>query len=180
MTAHKIESTVESYSKQMHAGVFFLAILSYGTKLDDEMVVLGTDCLQVEISNLVRFFYAPACPSLKGIPKIFLINACSSTRLDQYHARLKAPSSGDIDARAHDVLASAGDIVIVYSSTKGNTGRGSHFAQEFINATVAAEPAASFAEIMHEVKQNMSDKSGQQTVEVLDGLSRTQEYHITR
>ena len=80
LTAQEMTTVVRSYSTMQHEGVFFLIILSHGTLLENIEAVAGTDGESVTIHQLKTFFHANNCPSLRGVPKIFFIDACRGSQ----------------------------------------------------------------------------------------------------
>ena len=101
-TAEKMKSTAEDYSHMTHSGVFFLIILSHGGEGD---VVYGTDGNEVEVHQLKELFYARNCPSLAGIPKIFMIDACRGSRNEGVRSS----------------VTNSADVYTIFASTRGTT-----------------------------------------------------------
>lgn len=54
------------------ADALIVTVLSHGGK----GAVYGTDGREISITDMATIFYSGNCPSLKGKPKIFLIEAC--------------------------------------------------------------------------------------------------------
>ena len=82
LTAAEMKSTVKAYSAMEHTGAFFLIISSHGGEGD---VVYGTDGGTVAVHDLQERFYATNCPSLAGIPKVFVIDASRGMEKERIH-----------------------------------------------------------------------------------------------
>ena len=163
LTAEKMKSTAEGYSHMTHSGVFFLIILSHGGEGD---VVYGTDGKKVEVHQLKEFFYARNCPSLAGIPKVFMIDACWGSRNEEVRSS----------------VTNSDDVYTIFASTRGTTAgtelvQGSHLTRNFFNVVTKADPDKKFEEIMIEVKIRIHN-TRRQTVETNSTL--TKYYYIKR
>lgn len=193
LIAQEMIRKVESYSKMQHKGVFFLIILSHGTLVNNKDAVLGTDGEAVEIHYLESFFHATNCPSLHGVPKIFLIDACRGGKKEKGFTPKLTQSGGITTKSSATSLTSltnttsgtdSGHFVIVYASTYGNVAyyarnRGSHLTQTFVRVTTEASPDKTFTKIIQEVKARIQRSvHGHQTVESVDRLTR--DYFIKR
>ena len=190
LTGNEIIRKVESYGKMQHEGVFFLIILSHGTLVNNRDAVLGTDSESVEIHYLESFFHGTNCPSLHGVPKIFLIDACRGSQ----HEKVFKPKTAVSMATKSSCTSSSrpdspvpgtdsGHFVIVYASTYGNvaftnTHGGSHLTQTFVRVTTEASSDKSFTKIIQEVKARVQRSNVHQTVESVDRL--TSDYFIKR
>ena len=178
LTAEKMKYTTEGYSHMTHSGVFFLIILSHGGEGD---VVYGTDGNEVEVHQLKELFYATKCPSLAGIPKIFMIDACRGSRNERVY-RPETKSATKSSKRRASVTDSA-DVYTIFASTRGTTAgidpeRGSHLTRNFVDAIKKADPDKNFEEIMTEVKRNIHKTKKKQTAETTSTL--TTDYYIKK
>ena len=189
LTANEMKCEVQSYGRMQHNGVFFLIILSHGTLVDNKEAVLGTDSETIEIHYLESFFHASNCPSLHGVPKIFLIDACRGSQQEKaFKPKLTGGTATKSSGTSLTHLSSAvpgtdsAHFAIVYASTYGNvaytTNRGSHLTQTFVRVTTEASPDRTFIEIIQEVKTRIQASNTRQTVEVVDRLNRP--YYIKR
>ena len=172
LTGKEISNTVESYSTRKHSGAFFLAILSHGTSIDNRPAVLGTDRTAVVVSNLEHFFYASKCKSLKGIPKIFLIDACRGGQKENaFHPLDSAATQSD-----------SADFLIIHAAADGNaaftTDEGSYLTQMFVEVTLKADKADSLRDIVTRVGHKIQYLNARQTVESTNRL--THKYLIKR
>ena len=79
---YQIEEVAQEYGGKNHDKfvAFVLIIMSHG---DDEDFILGVDNKPVSVRALMREFQAERCPSLKGKPKILIIQTCRGSR--QYY-----------------------------------------------------------------------------------------------
>ncbi|XP_044178990.1 uncharacterized protein LOC114974816 [Acropora millepora] len=75
----QIEGVAQEYGGKKHDKfvAFVLIIMSHG---DDEDCILGVDNKPVSVRALMREFKAEKCPSLKGKPKILIIQTCRGSR----------------------------------------------------------------------------------------------------
>ena len=185
LTADQMIQKIESYSKKTHKGVFFLIILSHGTLAENREAVLGTDCEVVDIHYLESFFYANKCPSLHGVPKIFMIDACRGSNHEKTYTPKDTDgmvAQGSCAGKLH--LASAisqpgtdsAHFAILYASTYGNAafairGVGCQMTQTFVKVTTEASLDKTFIQITREVKARMQDSNAGQTVELVDRLN---------
>ena len=177
LTAEKMKSTAEGYSHMKHSGVFFLIILSHGGEGD---VVYGTDGNEVEVHQLKELFYATKCPSLAGIPKIFMIDACRGSRNERVY-RPETKSATKSSKRRASVTDSA-DVYTIFASTRGTTAGidselGSHLTRNFVDIVTKATYEKNFEEIMIKVKRHIQSIKTQ-TAETTSTL--TKDYYIKR
>ena len=75
----QIEGVAQEYGDKKHDKfvAFVLIIMSHG---DDEDCILGVDNKPVSVRALMKEFQAERCPSLKGKPKILIIQSCRGAR----------------------------------------------------------------------------------------------------
>ena len=185
LTAQKMTSQLESYSKMQHTGVFFLVILSHGALSDNREAVLGTDDVSVPIHQLERLFHASNCRSLHEVPKIFLIDACRGNVREMAYsisgARTLSANNIAQPARAEPVTDSM-HFMIIFASTHGNvaytTNDGSHLTQTFVTVMNEAGPDTPFKLIIQEVRDRVQTFADHQTVETVERLTR--DYFIKR
>lgn len=144
-------------------------------------VVYGSDSEAVRVSALEEYFKPRNCPSLAGVPKIFIIDACRGNEDEDFHDmsletksaqdghgvwdgtihKSRVPDSADI---ALDVFASSPEKVAYCHSQYG-----SDLTQ---NLKDEAKEDDDFHKIINKVKRNCK----QQYVEVHDRL--TKKYYI--
>ena len=76
---HKIEEVAQEYGGKNHDKfvAFVLIVMSHG---DDEGCIVGVDNRPVSVRALMKEFQAERCPSLKGKPKILIIQTCRGSR----------------------------------------------------------------------------------------------------
>ena len=182
LTAQGMTDKAQSYGKMKHTGVFLLIILSHGGLVDNKEVVSGTDCRAVEIRNLERFFYASNCPSLRGVPKIFLIDACRGSQEEPIYT-LKVSDVIPTESACTKAVSvtDSGHFAILYASTYGNvafiTDKGSRLTQTFVEVTLEASSDKTFVQITREVKTRLASDA-HQTAELVDRLNHA--YYIKR
>ncbi|MBN3312537.1 CASP8 protein, partial [Atractosteus spatula] len=85
----KIVETLQRYQQRNHGAMdcFVCCILSHGLK----GVVYGVDGRKILIKEMTRRFSGVMCPSLRGKPKLFFIQACQGTA-EQLAAPIEADS----------------------------------------------------------------------------------------
>lgn len=174
LTAEEMKSMAERYSCMKHHGVFYLIILSHGAEGD---VVYGTDGQKVEVHQLKELFYATKCPSLAGIPKIFMIDACRGSRNEEVHDfQTKSATQG---ANRKGTVLSSADFYTIRAATDGTTAgihpvQGSLLTRTFVDVVTKADPDKEIDQIMTDVRGNITT----QTIETSSTLSK--KYYIKR
>ncbi|MCG8626150.1 MAG: caspase family protein, partial [Proteobacteria bacterium] len=175
LTADEIVQKAEFYGRKKHKGAFFLIILSHGIVIDRRAAVVGTDFKQVTIHKLQTFFNATACPSLRGVPKIFLTSA------SQMNQKGSTEPTG----------SAATEFMIVHVHIDASTQRKQEpthqdqsstctLAQAFVQATNEASPSTPFTEVIERVKATVEESNSDQVVKTVDTLSQTCDYFIKR
>ena len=185
LTANEMRSTVEEYSLMDHNGrAFILILLSHGGEGD---VVYGTDEGEVEVERLKQMFHTTKCPSLAGVPKVFLIDACRGGKEEKVHQYCDKKSPINGSCRSVTNRTDSSDFIIVYASTRGNVAymlprrknmRGSRFTQTLIEVIIEANENTEFNEIKREVTSRIQRAGGAQTVQSESTL--TKPYYIKR
>ena len=76
---HEIERVAERFAKKDHRefGAFVFILMSHGGNRD---CILGVQGRRTSVENLMVEFQARNCPSLKGKPKVFIIQTCRGFR----------------------------------------------------------------------------------------------------
>ena len=163
LNAHYMREKVEEYSQKPHKGAFVLIILSHGGEGD---VVYGTDTGEVKVHELQEYFHTTSCPSLAGVPKVFLIDACRGNRHEKVHMHRVA--KGPPTTSYHSVIGitDTADFMTVYASTRGNVAfmlndgnkKGSNFTQTLVEVIKEADEDKEFNEIITEVRYRIQGK----------------------
>jgi hypothetical protein len=190
LTASEMVHKVESYSKHEHTGAFFLIILSHGTVIRENEAIVGTDGNPVMMRDIESFFHVTNCPTLRELPKIFLIDACQGDRQERAYYEFQSHDRSRLIPRSANQNPSdrrlprlyTSDFLLVYASTHGHVAYstqegGSRLTQTFIEVTNEATENKTITEIIQEVKARVQ-MHGQQTVESVDRLPR--KYFIKR
>ena len=166
-------STVEQYSRKNHKGeAFILILLSHGGEGD---VVYGTDGGAVEVEQLKQMFYTTKCPSLAGVPKVFLIDACRGGKEEKVHqyCDTKSPINGSCHSLTNLTLTDSSDFITVYASTRGNKAymlpresntKGSCFTQTLIEVITEANEDQEFKAIVTEVTSRVQKVRAQHSL----------------
>ena len=171
LNAHFLREKVEEYSQMDHKGAFVLIILSHGGEGD---VVYGTDTGEVKVHELQEYFHTTSCPSLAGVPKVFLIDACRGNRHEKVHMHRVA--KGPPTTSYHSVIGitDTADFMTVYASTCGNIAymypndseeSGSYFTQTLVEVIEEADENKEFNEIITEVRSRIQEKCMQQAIQ---------------
>ena len=181
LTAAEIEFIVSKYSAMNHTGAFFLIISSHGGAGD---VVYGVDEKEVSVHDLEKLFHATNCPSLAGIPKVFVIDACRGGENEKTHQFIPKASHQSFNASTSSTTSvmDSDDVMTIFASTPGNTAscsedEGSHLIQKFADVLGKAYTEKNLTDLMKEVHREIQ-KLQVQTPQVNSTLSR--DYYITR
>jgi hypothetical protein len=177
LIAEEMVQKAKLYGQKQHKGAFFLIILSHGKIVDGREAILGTDCKPVAIHELQTFFAETTCPSLRKVPKIFLINARQTSR--------------NVSTEASPTGSTTADFMIVqvhvHASTQGaqasiesdhDQGSMCTLAQAFVEATNKADPSTPFTEIIQRVKATIQESNPDRIVKTVNRL--TCDYFIKR
>uniref|UniRef100_A0A3Q3WVX8 Caspase-3 n=1 Tax=Mola mola TaxID=94237 RepID=A0A3Q3WVX8_MOLML len=121
---YKITYEIDHHDHSSSAS-FVCVLLSHG----DEGVIYGTDGPE-KFENLTRYFKGDCCRSLVGKPKLFFIQACRGSDLDD-GALIETDS---VDDQTTDRIPVEADFLYAYSTAPGyyswrNTSNGSWFLQ---------------------------------------------------
>lgn len=181
LTANEMIRKVEAYGKKQYNGAFFLIILSHGGLVDNKEAVLGTDCKPVAINWLQTFFSASNCPSLDGVPKIFLVHvhvdACQGSQ-----PVLTEPADSMVThfmiIQCH-VHASSQENMASRESDHDQGGTCTcAFSQTFVEVIKNADPSTPFATMIQEIREKVQESNSDHTVNFVDTLSH--DYFIKR
>uniref|UniRef100_A0A1X7TT01 Caspase family p20 domain-containing protein n=1 Tax=Amphimedon queenslandica TaxID=400682 RepID=A0A1X7TT01_AMPQE len=185
LTAAHIKSTVEGYSKMPHTGAFFLIISSHGGPYDPKHgikddAVCGTDGKMVKVQDLRKHFYAKRCPSLAGIPKVFMIDACrgsenegfldfASTCMSKSGLQDFSTNSASSTTLATGAMDSA-DIMTIFASTQGHVANykkneGSYLIQTFAKVLEDASRDENLTGIKNRAQRKIQERKIQ-TIQV--------------
>jgi hypothetical protein len=89
--------------------------------------IVGTDGKTVMMRYIESFFHATKCPTLRGLPKIFLIDACWGNRQERAYYESQSHDTSRLLPRSarqnpHDRRVPSldtSDFLSVYASTHG-------------------------------------------------------------
>lgn len=165
LKAEEMKATVEEYSCMDHKGrAFVLIILSHG---DEGDVIYGTDGEKVEVYQLQDFFHATYCPSLAGIPKVFLIDAYQSGKNENIHNHHQTTSLTD-SVTVH--VSTCENAAYMFSST-------CNFIQMLVEVITEADENQNFIDIIVKVAERVQNFEAQ-TIKTQTTL--TKQYYIKR
>ncbi|XP_068596908.1 caspase-3-like [Brachionichthys hirsutus] len=131
---------------------FACVLLSHG----DEGLIYGTDGPE-KFENLTRWFKGGRCPSLLGKPKLFFIQACRGTALDDGVSI--EPDS--VDAQTSERIPVEADFLYAYSTAPGyyswrNTSNGSWFMQALCQMLEDYKEQLELVQIMTRVNRKVA------------------------
>ena len=203
LTTEMMKETIESYSKMKHDGAFVLVILSHGNKND---TVSGTDDDKVDddkngvqVATLESYFHDQH-PSLHGVPKIFIIDACRGRDQD-CRQRILTSKDNPHDMHAHihvdeDSLelenptitnvAECADFLIIYASARnkkawGDKEVGSFFTEAFTSEMFKAKEDDDLHKILLRVKRNVLSKpESDEETQTGEDQSRLMKYYYIK
>ena len=171
LTANRMMLEVANYGTMKHNGVFVLIILSHGGAGD---VVYGTD-YSLEVHTLQQMFYTTRCPSLAGVPKVFLIDACRGDTEEKGHSyRIPKTDREMKSSETRTYITDSSDFITVFASTHGNAayvdedGR-SYFIQtlvEVIEEAIEADENTEFNEIIREVRFRIQQDTDEEEIQI--------------
>jgi len=98
LTKHQMENVAEKYGSQTDHGTcnaFAMIVMSHG---GDGDCILGVDGRDTSVKNLMVEFQEQKCPSLKGKPKVFIIQTCRGS-LEEVSTKQRSPA-GDVFSQA--------------------------------------------------------------------------------
>lgn len=126
----QMQDVLKNASEEDHrnAACFACVLLSHG----EENAIYGTDG-KMDIKDLTGHFRGDRCRTLLGKPKLFFIQACRGTELDDGIQADSGPI-GDTDASPRQKIPVEADFLFAYSTVSGyyswrNPGCGSWFVQ---------------------------------------------------
>ena len=165
-----MEFIAEEYSKMPHTGAFFLIISSHGGPYDPKRgimddAVCGTDGVMVKVHDLEKHFHATNCPSLAGIPKVFMIDACRGGKGEPVHSlsSKSIPLSASVPDTSKKTRAAA-DIMTIFASTRGHTAsyyddenEGSILIQTFAQVIEEVPADKNLTDIMKKVQRKIQE-----------------------
>ncbi|XP_035017452.1 caspase-3 isoform X1 [Hippoglossus stenolepis] len=153
-TVRQMKHLLTSVSDEDHSSSasFVCVLLSHG----DEGVIYGTDgCERLE--NLTRNFKGDRCKSLVGKPKLFFIQACRGSALDD-GAMIETDS---VDEQTSERIPVEADFLYAYSTAPGyyswrNTSNGSWFMQSLCEMLVHYKGELELMQIMTRVNRKVA------------------------
>uniref|UniRef100_A0A8B9SUC7 Caspase 9 n=1 Tax=Anas platyrhynchos TaxID=8839 RepID=A0A8B9SUC7_ANAPL len=128
LKAQEINAKLRSLAQQDHSALdcCLVVILSHGCQTSHNQFpggIYGTDGISIPIEKIVKHFDGSNCPSLRGKPKLFFIQACGGDQKDQGFESdatpFQAPSGNLDEPDAVASLPTPGDILVSYSTFPG-------------------------------------------------------------
>ncbi|XP_045886294.1 caspase-3-like [Micropterus dolomieu] len=153
-TVEEMKQLMLSVSKEDHSNSasFACVLLSHG----DEGVIYGTDGYE-KIENLIKYFKGDRCKSLVGKPKLFFIQACRGTDLDD-GAFIETDS---VEEQTSERIPVEADFLYAYSTAPGyyswrNTANGSWFMQALCEMLYCYRGKLELMQIMTRVNRKVA------------------------
>ena len=136
----------------------FFVILSHG----NQEGILGVNEQPVSLATITDMFTADKCPSLKGKPKVFIVQACRGDR-DDRGAVVSDASPGPAPGAAQQSLPVEGDFLVCYASPIGYTSyrdveAGSWYIQELVKIFKDYSEKEHLMDLMLRVNLAVSEK----------------------
>ena len=167
LEANNIMAHVSHYStkeviEEYKGKAFILIILSHGAKDETKGdVVCGIYGEYVGVHDLQEHFHTTRCPSLAGVPKVFLIDACRGDKEEEEYLAKQGISG------TRSYITKSSDFITVFASTPGNVTyvykkggkkKGSCFIQTLVEVIEEADENTEFNEIIREVRFRVQKK----------------------
>ncbi|XP_053285000.1 caspase-3 [Pleuronectes platessa] len=153
-TVRQMKNLLTSVSEEDHSSSasFVCVLLSHG----DEGVIYGTDGSQ-RLENLTGNFKGDRCKSLVGKPKLFFIQACRGSALDD-GAMIESDS---VDDQTSERIPVEADFLYAYSTAPGyyswrNTSNGSWFMQSLCEMLMHYKGELELMQIMTRVNRRVA------------------------
>ncbi|XP_053285001.1 caspase-3 [Pleuronectes platessa] len=153
-TVRQMKNLLKSVSEEDHSSSasFVCVLLSHG----DEGVIHGTDGFE-RLENLTGNFKGDRCKSLVGKPKLFFIQACRGSALDD-GAMIESDS---VDDQTSEKIPVEADFLYAYSTAPGyyswrNTSNGSWFIQSLCEMLMHYKRELELMQIMTRVNRKVA------------------------
>ncbi len=186
LKAAQMDEEVRFYSQMKYQGAFVLVMLSHGDVNDE---VYGIDNENVTVFQLERYFH-DSDPTLRGVPKIFFIDACRGDKND-YQKRLRPkrlePKKTPDSVETVTTYTQTSDIAIIYASARdrfawGDDENGSVFTQNFTSEMLKAQENHHLTDILLRVRRKVLNHPAkpEETQTTADVIQLTKHYYIKR
>lgn len=131
---------------------FVCILLSHG----DEGLIYGTDGFE-QLENLTRYFKGDRCRSLVGKPKLFFIQACRGSSLDEG----TCVETDSVDEQTSERIPVEADFLYAYSTAPGyyswrNTTNGSWFMQALCEMLLQFSGKLELMQIMTRINRKVA------------------------
>ncbi|ESO89043.1 hypothetical protein LOTGIDRAFT_209997 [Lottia gigantea] len=132
LTVAKMEKLMIKFAGESHKNndCFMCAVLSHG----DKEYVYGADGVSIRTEDLIKPFNGDNCPDLAGKPKIFIIQACRGSMVDNGVEIYSDDNGGRETFEIAQIIPIEADFLKAFSVVEGyvayrNTEKGSWFVQ---------------------------------------------------
>ncbi|XP_051277085.1 caspase-3 [Dicentrarchus labrax] len=157
LTMNQMREQMLNISKEDHSrsASFVCVLLSHG----DEGVIYGTDGAE-KFENLTKHFKGDRCKSLVGKPKLFFVQACRGSQLDD-GALVETDSI--VDEQTSERIPVEADFLYAYSTAPGyyswrNVSNGSWFMQALCAMLQRYSKQLELMQIMTRVNRNVAQQ----------------------
>ena len=129
LTKHQMENVAADYGAKDHStfDAFVMIVMSHG---GDRDCIQGVNGRETSVKNLMVEFQEPKCPSLKGKPKVFIIQTCRGS-LEKVFNRSTFPAGNAISQAGSSTSVQADNEPCDASHLPESTLPRSVFPQEF-------------------------------------------------
>ena len=107
----QILSKLNNFEKEFSNTSVYLLCVAFSTHGHNDDTIYCSDGLHMSLRNdILPIFKPDKCPSLRGVPKVFIVQACRGEKVDHLHSQIEA------DAMVKDDLVSLeSDFLISYA-----------------------------------------------------------------
>lgn len=167
-TAQEIEETLKYFSKDeqlLEVDSLIIVLMSHG----NNEIILGTDGRSKNIIDLITLFNSKNCTSMKGKPKMFIVNACRGDGRDKIFGKTQPVDVHDTvhtDGRGLSIQPANCDLLIAYSTFPGYVSYrdeedGSPFVKCLVEVFKEKADLEHVLDMLTEVNNRMADRHNQ-------------------
>ncbi|XP_053575427.1 caspase-7-like [Bombina bombina] len=110
----EIRELYKKESEKPQGDCFISVLSSHG----QEGIIYDFHGNQIRLSDIYNMLSPSNCPALAGIPKLFFIQACRGSELDEGVALETDSGPGDTEGLSH-ILSIPNDTVVMFATTEG-------------------------------------------------------------
>ncbi|CAC5404575.1 CASP9 [Mytilus coruscus] len=167
-TAQEIEETLKYFAKDeqlLEVDSLIVVLMSHG----NNEIILGTDGEGKNVIDLITLFNSKNCTSMKGNPKMFIVNACRGDGRDKIFGKTQPVDVHDTvhtDGRGLSIQPANCDLLIAYSTFPGYVSYrdeedGSPFVKCLVEVFKEKADLEHVLDMLTEVNNRMADRHNQ-------------------